>query len=231
MGWQMDYEGFMDLVRQRRSYWHFRPDPVSEELVAKVIDAARYAPSGYNSQPWEFVVVREQTLKDEIARMVAETFPAPSPQPPQAAGEKATPRSVKDPVGFKTAPVFILVLADTRVRGFGSPGVRADDGRWQTLITTTLAIAYEHMHLAATSLGLVTRWASAVADPPVARGIRALLGLPDYLMVYEMMGLGHSDFEPLPKKIRPLAEVMHFDACGERDFRTAEQIAEYFAGR
>ena len=56
----MDYEGFRELVKRRRSYWHFRADRVSEGDVERIIDAARYAPSAFNSQPWEFVVIREQ---------------------------------------------------------------------------------------------------------------------------------------------------------------------------
>ena len=67
----MDYEGFMEIVKNRRSHWHFRTDPVPEALVEKVVEAARYAPSAFNSQPWEFVVVRDRTLRGEVTRIIA----------------------------------------------------------------------------------------------------------------------------------------------------------------
>ena len=227
----MDYESFMEVVKKRRSYWHFRPDPVSDDLVEKVIDAARYAPSAFNSQPWEFVVIRDAALQAEIVKVMAENLPGPPPQMPAASGAPGAKGPAKDPLGFRTAPVLILVLGDTRVRPFGPPYVREADDRWQPIFTTSLAAAYEHMHLAAASLGLASRWVSAVVEPPIACRIKELLGIPAEMVVYELMALGYSDFEPLPKRMRPLSEVMHFDACGANDFRTAEQVREYFVGR
>ncbi len=227
----MDYEGFMEVVKKRRSHWHFRPDPVPDGLVEKVIDAARYAPSAFNSQPWDFVVIRDAALQAEIVKVMSENLPGPPPQLPTAPGAPVAKGPAKDPLGFRTAPVLILVLGDTRVRPFGPPYVREADDRWQSIFTTSLAAAYEHMHLAAASLGLATRWVSAVVEPPIAGRIKELLGIPAELAVYEMMALGYSDFEPLPKKMRALSEVMHLDACGEEDFRTAEQVREYFTGR
>jgi nitroreductase len=227
----VDYEDFMEVVKNRRSHWHFRPDPVPDDMVGKVIDAARYAPSAFNSQPWEFVVIRDAALRAEIVRVMAENLPGPPPQLPSVSGVLVAKGPAKDPLGFRTAPVLILVLGDTRVRPFGPPYVRDADDRWQSIFTTSLAAAYEHMHLAAASLGLASRWVSAVVEPPIAGRIRELIGFPAELTVYEMMALGYSDFEPLPKKMRPLSEVMHLDACGEEDFRTAEQVREYFTGR
>ena len=52
----MDYGEFLRLVQQRRSIRAFTSDPVSDELVDQIIEAARWAPSGANSQPWEFIV-------------------------------------------------------------------------------------------------------------------------------------------------------------------------------
>ena len=63
----MDYETFLELVKTRRSIRAFTDEPVTDEQVQKVIDAARWAPSGANSQPWEFIVIREQKTKDQMA--------------------------------------------------------------------------------------------------------------------------------------------------------------------
>ena len=87
------------------------------------------------------------------------------------------------------------------------------------------------MHLAATALGLATRWVSAAGRYPAASRIKEVLGIPEELALYEMMALGYSDFEPLPKKMRPLLEVLHFNACGSGEFRSQAEVAEYFAER
>jgi len=64
----MDYEGFLELVKQRRSIRSFKPEPIPDGDVDKIIEAARWAPSGANSQPWEFIVVKKPELRDRIVQ-------------------------------------------------------------------------------------------------------------------------------------------------------------------
>jgi len=59
-------EAFLDLARRRRSTRRYRPDPVPEELLEQVLEAGRWAPSAVNSQPWEFVVVRDPEVKQAL---------------------------------------------------------------------------------------------------------------------------------------------------------------------
>ena len=228
----MEYESFLELAKNRRSYWEFLPDPVSDEDIAKIVDAARYAPSGFNSQPWEFVVVKDQELREGIAGIIAEHGRPPGPKP----GGPPPPRpgpgpGRKDPMGFKTAPVFIILWGDTRVRDFGPPGMQHDDRRWQFTFTSSLAIAYQYMHLSATSLGLKSKWVSAASSPVVEEKLRELLGIPQAFVAYDLMALGYSDFQPPTKKMRALSEVLHFDKCDAEEFRTEEAVKGYFRRR
>ena len=48
-----------EAIRQRRSIRSFRPDPIPEEHISEMLEAARLAPSGGNSQPWRFLVVTD----------------------------------------------------------------------------------------------------------------------------------------------------------------------------
>jgi len=60
----------MDLyetIRTRRSVRAYRPDPVPEESLKRVLEAARVAPSGSNRQPWKFIVIRDPQMKEKIA--------------------------------------------------------------------------------------------------------------------------------------------------------------------
>ncbi len=223
----MEYESFLELVKKRRSYWEFRPDPIPDGTIEKIVDAARYAPSGFNCQPWEFVVIKERELKKSVIDLVANLAPPPGKR------TKAVrpPHPAKDPMGFKTAPVFIVLLGDTRVRNFAPPLMQKNEKRWLEVLTSSLAIAYQYMHLAATSLGLATRWVSSVASPHVEPELKKLLGIPDEFVVYDMLALGYSDFQPHPKKMRELAQVLHLDKCSEKDFRTEAEVEEYFSKR
>ena len=134
-------------------------------------------------------------------------------------------------MGFKTAPVFIILWGDTRVRDFGPPGMQHDDRRWQFTFTSSLAIAYQYMHLSATSLGLKSKWVSAASSPVVEEKLRELLGIPQAFVAYDLMALGYSDFQPPTKKMRALSEVLHFDKCDAEEFRTEEAVKGYFRRR
>ncbi len=57
---------FSELVRQRRSIRQYRPDPLPDELLQQVLEAARWAPSAINSQPWELIVVREAEVRQAL---------------------------------------------------------------------------------------------------------------------------------------------------------------------
>lgn len=57
---------FLDDVRNRRSTRHFRSDPIPPKLLDDVLEAARWAPSGFNLQPIHFVVVTEPAVKERL---------------------------------------------------------------------------------------------------------------------------------------------------------------------
>lgn len=65
-----DEEGKMDAleaIKTRRSVRSFAAKPVPREIVEQIIDGARLAPSANNVQPWEFVIVTDQTVRERIA--------------------------------------------------------------------------------------------------------------------------------------------------------------------
>jgi len=50
----------LDIIKSRRSCRHFLETPVPSEVLSSLVESARWAPSGSNSQPWLFVVIRKQ---------------------------------------------------------------------------------------------------------------------------------------------------------------------------
>ncbi len=61
-------KSFLNLAKARRSVRNYQPDPVPQELIEEVLQAARWAPSGMNMQPWEFVVITEEEIRREVGR-------------------------------------------------------------------------------------------------------------------------------------------------------------------
>ena len=70
----MEYESLLELVKQRRSIHRFKTDPIPDEYVEKILEVARWAPSGMNMQPWEFVVVKEPELRAQIVKYIDEDY-------------------------------------------------------------------------------------------------------------------------------------------------------------
>jgi nitroreductase len=71
---------FEELIRKRGMVRAFRPDPVPEDLVQKMLRNAVRAPSAGHLQPWEFIVVREEETKRRLARAaLGQTFLAEAP--------------------------------------------------------------------------------------------------------------------------------------------------------
>lgn len=123
----MDLE---QVIRERRSVRKYKSDPVPEEKLKKILDAARLAPSWSNQQCWQFIVVRDPERKKELAASMPSGNPAV-----RAVGE--------------TAPVTIVLCANPNESGH-------QDGKGYYLLDAGLAM--QQLMLAAHAEGLGTCW-------------------------------------------------------------------------
>jgi len=125
----------LEAIKGRRSIRAFKSQNVSEEIIKKLVDAARWAPSAGNIQPWEFIIVRKPEIKRRLVEVaLGETF-------------------------IEEAPVVIVVCAneDRSSQGYG---IR---GKTLYCIQDTAA-AIQNLHLVAYSLGLGTCWIGAFRE-------------------------------------------------------------------
>lgn len=229
----MDYESFLGLVKDRRSIRRFRPYPVPDECIDKIIEAARWAPSGYNSQPWEFVVITDKKLKDGVCDIVVRKRPAggsgfADTENYREAWMRQESRPWLDPeLEYQNAPVFILLYGDTRTKVGLPMAVRYDHAMMESIYTSSLANAFLYMHLAATALGLASQWVSLVSSPNNHLRLKGLLNIPAGIDVYDMMALGYPAQKSRPKVMRPVEKMVHRDYFGEDDFRTEEEVRDF----
>ena len=127
-------------IKERRSVRAFTPEMVSEEEIMKIIDAARWAPSAGNIQPWEFIIVRRPEIKRGLsAAALNQTF-------------------------IEEAPVVIVVCANENRSSWGY----GERGRTLYCLQDTAA-ATQNMLLAAYALGLGTCWVGAFREEGVRR--------------------------------------------------------------
>ena len=58
----------LELIKTRRSIRRYKKKAVPEDLVEKILEAGRWAPSASNSQPWEFIILRDGKIREEVAK-------------------------------------------------------------------------------------------------------------------------------------------------------------------
>jgi nitroreductase len=226
----MGYDGFLELVKSRRSVRSFKSDPVADRDIDRIIEAARWAPSGFNLQPWEFVVVKNPELKNKITGYIKEQTPMMAQM--EAAreswqGKKPQGSASPPQPGFAEAPVFIILFGDRRTRA-GLPMIhRYNEESWERTFISSLASTFLYMHLAATSLGLASQWVSAVSQPTPHCLIKHLLGIAEPLKIYDMMALGYPAMVPKPKILKSAEEIVHHDLCKQEDFMSDEDVRAF----
>ncbi len=220
----MDYQDLLDLLRKRRNIRRFKPEPIPDEYVDKIIEAARWAPSGANSQPWEFIVVRKQELRDKIIELIKEQHALSSKM--EAVREPEL-RMRLAPPGYVRAPVFIILCGDTRTKD--AYPLYTTLVRGSAIFTSSLASAFLQMALAVTALGLGAQWVSAIANPYVQSLTRDLLGIPREFEIYDMLAVGYPDAEPRARLVRERSEMVHYDHYDSARFRTEQQIKDFIA--
>jgi nitroreductase len=165
---------FSELIKLRYSVRAYKPDPVKDQDLQKVLDAACLAPTAANLQPFQLIVIRPQGREAELRRIYARDW-------------------------FTQAPVIICACA------IPAQGWVRTDGKVYTDVD--VAIAMDHLILAATDLGLGTCWI-ADFDPAAAREV---LGLPDGVEPVIFTPLGYPKGGKPAKERKPLSELVRYD--------------------
>lgn len=232
----MEYDELLKVVMKRRSVRAFKPDSVPDAYIDKILEMARWAPSGANSQPWEFIVVRDRQLKEKIVDILVADESASTQmeltREPEMRHPGPVSRKPGQRPGYADAPVFILVCGDHRTKEAMTLNAlynHGPDGNYH--FVSSLASAYLYIHLAAASLGLGSRWVSAANNPLPQVLLKRLLGIPKELMVYEMTPIGYpaTGAQELrrARARRKVEEMTHYDGFDKSKYRTAEQMKEF----
>ncbi|MFP4697731.1 MAG: nitroreductase family protein [Eubacteriales bacterium] len=154
---------FLEFAKKRYSVRKFQDKPIEKEKLLQVIEAARIAPSAVNFQPWQFIIVQDEEVKEKLYETYQRDW-------------------------IKSAPAIIVACGDH------SKSWRRRDGKDHCDID--IAIAVDHMTLAAAQLGLGTCWVCAFNS---AR-CHGLLDLPSNLEVIALLPIGYPEGEVNPNR-------------------------------
>lgn len=213
------YDALMDTLKWRRSIRKFTDEPVSDEELVKIIDAAHYAMSGANSQPWEFIVIKDK----ETMKKLREVYEHDDYQftywleqqrdpefrhpyfnyPPEEIEEQ-----MKRATGWAEASAMIAICYDPRKQWGSVCSARSNlaDGS-VSVLSCTMGHVSMLTQLAAASLGL----SSARIDTNSQDGYRKVLGIPEPVRLYCMVPVGHRAYQPGPPRRLPVEDLIHYE--------------------
>ena len=179
-----------ELFRHQRAIRSFTDQDVPDELVNRVLTAAIHGPSGSNTQPWHFIVIRDPTVKEAISEAYEEARAAAYPGRSPASSGPRQPLSA--------APVLIVACVDTPASG---------QAGFQT--GASIYPSVQNLMLAARALGLGTVL-TTLHRRRKAR-IHEILGIPDGVESAAIIPLGWPDREYGPNRRPPLERFVMRD--------------------
>jgi nitroreductase len=196
---------FVSLARRRRTVRSYSDRPVSRETVLQILEAARWAPSGWNLQPWHFVVVQDPGQKERLLQAVAREV------------ERAQARgfNVRVPAYLGQVPVIIAVVADPGMKRKLPP--HRTGATAEKIYLSSISAAIQNMHLAAAAQGLGSVWFTVSSDEETQADLRAVLGVPPEFEVPYLIPIGYPHDplgDPDPSLRRPLESLVHWDTFG-----------------
>lgn len=176
----------IEHIEMRRSIRKYKGQDIENETIIRLIESARLAPSGSNTQPWHFIIVKDENIKRKISEV--------------AHNQK----------WMLSAPVFIVCIADIRSRRKEEVQLILDENSSEEEVKQIIrdtSIATEHILLTASSLGLGTCWVAWFTQ----NEIRPVLNIPPDKYVIGIITVGYADENPVARPRKKIEEILHYE--------------------
>ncbi|MCL4680096.1 MAG: nitroreductase family protein [Rhodocyclaceae bacterium] len=221
----LDYEALMQVVRRRRSVRAFEKGRhVGREVLEKIVDCGRWAPSGANSQPWDFIVVDDPAMKEQVF----EVFMRQSQRLiDHARGFPAVKKSY-----MANTVAIIVVVGDPRWKACFPQGTSPEfveeyAANNEKIHLVSLGAAIQNLQLGVTAMGLTSAWLSGGGEATTNRELSELLGYPPFMEAVGTIPIGYPQKDVSFRYRRPIKQVTHWNRYEPEKFRTQAQIDYY----
>ncbi|MBC8519004.1 MAG: 5,6-dimethylbenzimidazole synthase [Gammaproteobacteria bacterium] len=202
------------IFNRRDVRGEFLADPVPDDVLGRVLNAAHHAPSVGFMQPWDFMVIRSMDVRKRVHELFNKAHAEATDMFPEE--KQDTYRNLKLE-GILESPLNLVITCD-RSRT-GPVVIGRTHMEWMDLYSSVCAV--QNFWLAARSEGLGVGWVS-IMDPDA---LTETLELPESVVPVAYLCVGYvSQFHEKPELEKagwlprmPLDEVIHFDQWGERE--------------
>lgn len=201
----------LDIIKNRRSIKEFSPREVPRDVIFRILEAARWAPSAHNAQPWRFIIIMGRSLKRKLAETMADEWIKDMIKegvPPETR-ESLAEASIEQ---FTHAPV--LIIACVTMKDMDKYPDKRRRKCEHIMAVQSLAAAIQNMLLAAYSGGLGACWFCA---PLFCQDlVRKVLKIPNDVEPQALITLGYPSEMPTPPPRKPIEEIAYENYWGER---------------
>lgn len=222
---KLDYAALMEVMRRRRSVRRFEQGrSVGRDTLLKIVEAGRWAPSGANAQPWDFIVVDDPAVK----KQVFDAFMRQSLRLIDHA--KGFPAVRKDYIENTVA--IIVVLGDRRWKACFPQGttpsfVKEYDDNNEKIYLVSLGAAIQNLQLGVTAVGLTSAWLSGGGEETTNRDLAEILGYPTTLEAVGTIPVGYPEKDVTFRYRRPIAQLVHWNRYDPTKYRPQDMIDFY----
>ena len=187
-------DNITDIIKSRRSIRNYLDKPVSKEIIDKLIEAAKWAPSGMNEQPWGFIVAQDKLLIKELSDRAIPYINKMIEENPKFIRYKKRMRAKEFSI-FYHAPCVIIILG------------RTDAFFYQN----DCAMAAQNLMLTASFMGIGSCWVGMMSTLNKDKWFREKFQIPDNYKVVAPIALGYFENKDIPViERRPLEILKYF---------------------
>lgn len=195
---------FSEVVKARRSIRKFKSNPVKDEDLKTLLDAARLAPSGLNLQPWRFAIVKTESMRKKLSKATLATYAMEAPVVIVCCADLEAFSSIQNRVselqqaGAFSGTCFQGYTAENFLAGgkLNEPAIKAN-------LALQVAIAIENMMLQAVDLGLGTCWIASFDE----KEVKQITGISDRYSIVALVPVGYSAYQPESRPRLSIAEI------------------------
>jgi coenzyme F420-0:L-glutamate ligase / coenzyme F420-1:gamma-L-glutamate ligase len=200
-----------DALRNRRSIRKYTRQPVPTEILQEILEAATYAPSAHNAQPWRFIILSETQPKRRLAQAMAQAWLTDLKKDGTPQGDRAAlaDASVER---FTNAPILVVTCLTLKDMQQYPDEERQKSER--DLAVQSLSAATQNMLLAAHASGLGACWYCAPVFCKTA--VRQALQIPDDVEPQALITIGYAAEKPKPPPRKPLGSIAYADLWGKK---------------
>ncbi len=190
-------------INSLRSIRKFKPDPVPDDVIKKILKAASKAASGSNTQPWEFIVVRDTETKARLTEPMLRTWLQRLGSGPGMTGRMKDAYDDATEMLRHTKKVPVIIYCCINLERMS----RSEEVRYASIYP-----AVQNLMLAAHALGLGT--CLTVHGSTATRGepeVKKILGVPDHVKIACLVYLGYPAVRLGRPRRRGIENFTHYD--------------------